>query len=397
MSDTFANPVISPEVRAAMMLQSERQPTLEERANPSGVPVEARPEPNVVEFEEVQEDDVQEELERNIDGPTSPHLNLCTTVAEANQSSVLDLALTTQVEVVVGVYEDNIQAILDGNAVSETNGRTYNLIQPLGAYNKKSEREGVLYSVIPRVMQCITEAELESCRIIMERSTATVAVQDIVNHQLNRVNAAIYSQFPAHETEDGELIPYVVLADVTVDDIATCSYLHVVSSEGEDPVIGLDVRTLISHEAIVKYHDSILRSDDAYRQLVEIVHILHLRVPIFLRTTSTRIESTLRSYVNNLKARAEEVALPIQVYLAVPNHSLFSEPTWNLMQLVRENCPDASPVTYAQFAEQLATETDSAASTYTGHHSDDVAAAMFKEGDFIIPLNLVEPETDGDE
>lgn len=386
--------LISIHDRAAMQQASEREPTLQELAGPSGTVIDRGPEDLVSEFENVPEE--VEEIagtleERYIAAPVTPHLQLCKDVAECTNSAVLDINLQPRIEVVIGVFEDEAHSTIDSNSVGVINGSAYNLIQPLGSYSKKSNRVGVAYAAIPNAMKAIAEASLENCRIILGRDTATIAIQTIVNTQLQRVTDALYREFPIYEADSGELIPYLILEKGDPDNL-----VEGVTLQDREGNVLLDIRTLISHEAIVRYHESVIGSDDVDRQLVELIHVLHLRVPIFLRVESSRIESTLRAYVNNLKASALEAGFDANVWLSVPNHSLFNEATWNLMQIVRENCPEAQPVTFATFSHDLQTNAEEVVSTISQVSVHCDAEAVFRAGDFIIPLSLIE-ESEGEE
>lgn len=386
--------LISIHDRAAMQQASEREPTLQELAGPSGTVIDRGPEDLVSEFENVPEE--VEEIagtleERYIAAPVTPHLQLCKDVAECTNSAVLDINLQPRIEVVIGVFEDEAHATVDTNSVGVINGSAYNLIQPLGSYSKKSNRVGVAYAAIPNAMKAIAEASLENCRIILGRDTATLAIQTIVNTQLQRVTDALYREFPIYEADSGELIPYLILEKGDADNL-----VEGVTLQDREGNVLLDIRALISHEAIVRYHESVIGSDGVDRQLVELIHVLHLRVPIFLRVESSRIESTLRAYVNNLKASALELGFDANVWLAVPNHSLFNEATWNLMQIVRENCPEAQPVTFATFSHDLQTNAEEVVSTISQVSVHCDAEAVFRAGDFIIPLSLIE-ESEGEE
>lgn len=385
--------IIGMKLQQAMKEQSEREPTVEEKDLAAGVPVEAAPDNTTAVFEEEQVEEIEEvavELEPTI----TPDFQLLGEVAESLGAEVVNVTIKPKATVVIGVFQDGMQNFLDANPTLEGSAKTedgktlrYNMLQPLGAFNSKSRREGVMYQALPNCLNAIGESKLESVRLVVGSNVVTTAVNEIVSKQIEAACASLYNQFPVFSGEDnGEETAYPYL-QTTLDvgairEGAANNWPVRIERRGTADDVEFtalfNVQDFVTHEVAVTVDVSV--SETCKEISLNLHHIIHFRVPILLRVESTRIESTLNAYVANIETAGEQAGVDTEVVLALPSTELLKDATWNMLSLLRENY-NAVPVTAQRYFENVGDAMTS---------GDSYESVLFDNADFLIPLTRKE-------
>lgn len=389
--------VIGIKEQADMKAASEREPTVSEKDLAAGIPVQADPTRGRVQsqFDEPVEEEVMEAEQVTLAPTITPDMQMLLDVAAEHDAEVINVRIKPRATVVIGVIEDGVNEFLNENPTLEANGKRFNVLQSLHPYSTKSRREGVMTAAIQNTVEQMAKAKLEEVRLVVGRDIATAAITDLLDRHIGDVSHALFEGFPVYSGEiEGEerAFPYL---EVKSDDefIAQAVErnwpLEYVGSRksADEPVVFttmFDLNNFVSHEVATE----IVPLNGEVKELeLNLHHIIHLRVPVFLRLESARIESTLNGYYNSLISLGQEHGIDVEVVLAVPSKTMFEESTWNLMGLVRENFKAVQPLTATNYFREVV----GSVSTSTGSYE----SALYDKADFLIPLVQIE-ETDNE-
>lgn len=351
---------IGQEDREKQQAISNQAPTIEERGNPGGIPVEVAQDRLEPSFED--EPEVAQEVEVTTveEAVQTVSTVLQDMIGNQGDTFMVSLNVSGELNFCLDLFNDEVNALLDANSSIVIGDQKYNVIQPLGKYNKKTDRIGLLTETVRTVAERVKQFDDLSGNVIMPVGHADDFVTRLLTAKRNALTEEMYSRFGSVEN-------------------------------GGEPVLDFDSGFRVSLEELFALFMTVRVGLNTQAEVPEVtVNVnayVHLRVPMVLRSEADKVERTLIRHVQYLHGLIERNGLKGEVYAIMRNGEMFEAPIWSLLDVIRSLYPNVIYNRYYVIPSEY-----SDGDTEVAHIGDFPGTALFHNGDFAIRL-----ERDGED